>query len=471
MRAPADVAVIGTGIAGLACAHTLLRRGHRVTLVGPRTGAHSGQATRAAGAMLSTFSEAEDGHGPERMAVEQAERLAAHDAWPAFADELSTPQQQVVLRRGTWVLGTAGAPGALQVIADAAAAAGHPWEEHPAGQVPVRPDPRPAGTALWLPSEAWTDSAVLMEALTRAVATHPASTWHTAPATAVTLPAHAADPVRADLTDATHLTAHQVVLAAGTATPALLPDRGRPLGLAPILAGRGVSALLATTAAATEHVVRTPNDRFACGVHLVPREDGTLYLGGTNRLTLAPDPHLAASVDEAASLLHDATTVLDHRLRTAGLLALRTGLRPYTPDHQPLIGPLADERLLVAGATYRCGILLAPRLATLIADEIDTPGTLATHPWRTLRPMPRPRAGEVVDRAAAGLVEHILQHGGRLAPGGARELEAFLALALRAMVQGPGPELDAVARLFSGAPVPEVLPSLYAMAGRLGGRP
>jgi glycine oxidase len=73
----ADVAVVGAGIVGLACALELAQAGYSVVLVGPRTGEHVGQASRAAGAMLTVFSEVEAAHPPQRVAVEVAERVAA----------------------------------------------------------------------------------------------------------------------------------------------------------------------------------------------------------------------------------------------------------------------------------------------------------------------------------------------------------------------------------------------------------
>lgn len=73
----ADVAVVGTGIIGLACALELAGAGCSVALVGPRTGEHHGQASRAAGAMLTVFSEVEAAHPPTRTKVEVTERVAA----------------------------------------------------------------------------------------------------------------------------------------------------------------------------------------------------------------------------------------------------------------------------------------------------------------------------------------------------------------------------------------------------------
>jgi hypothetical protein len=64
------------------------------------------------------------------------------------------------------------------------------------------------------------------------------------------------------------------------------------------------------------------------------------------------------------------------------------GPRPYSLDHLLLIGHTGEPGLL-ARATYRCGALLALRLAELIAGEFTGPRTLDEHPYRALRPMPR----------------------------------------------------------------------------------
>ena len=247
--------------------------------------------------------------------------------------------------------------------------------------------------------------------------------------------------------------------------PVLLPEAGPPLGVPPVLAGRGASLLLDVPQVPVEHVVRTPNAAFACGVHMVPRAGGGLHLGGTNRLTLSPDPERRATVGELAALVGDATALLDYRLGGAEVTGTRVSLRPYTIDHLPLIGPTGDPRVLLATATYRCGILLTPRLAALTADEVTAPGTLDGHPYRTLRPMPAPEADTVTGDAAADLIDHLLQGGGHLPPQAEAELAEFLPAALRAMLASPGGSA-ALRRLWQAAPVPEVLPSLLSLAAR-----
>lgn len=189
--------------------------------------------------------------------------------------------------------------------------------------------------------------------------------------------------------------------------------------------------------------------------------------GATNRLTTTPDPYRPATLGELAVLAGEATALLDPRLGAAGLLTAKAGLRPYTLDHLPLLGRTREPTLLLATATYRSGILLAPRVAALIADEIMTPDVLDRHPYWTLRPLPTPEINSVLDDGAAGLLEHLLQGGGQLPPGAAGEFTAFAALALHALLDEESEAGAALRRLWQAAPVAEAIPSLYALARRL----
>ncbi len=457
-----DVAVVGTGVIGLAVTAELLARGMTVAVIGPDSGDCAGQATRAAGAMLSAFAEIEPRHNTQRTAVETAERLAAHAMYPTWLERIANDGGAPLrVEPGTWVLAPAGRGKHLEPIAAAARAAGHPAEVHDPAQIPgLNPPPTSAG-ALWLPTEGRIDSAALMDALTRSVRIHPHCTWRDALARSVAAG-------RVGCVDDTEVHAQQVVIAAGAAIPGLLPHSGRALGVPPILAGRGVSAVLhAPAMPGVQHVVRTPNAAFACGMHVVPGAGQTLYVGATNRLTITPDSDRPATLGELAVLAGEASALLDPRLGAAGVLTIRTGLRPYTLDHLPLLGRTREPTLLLATATYRCGILLAPRAATLIADEITTPGTLDQHPYRTLRPMPTPEINSVLDEGAADLLEHLLQGGGQLPSGAAGEFTAFTALALRALLDEQSKAGTALRHLWQAAPVAEALPSLYALARRL----
>ncbi|WP_025619903.1 FAD-dependent oxidoreductase [Salinispora cortesiana] len=461
-----DVAVVGAGVVALAVAEELLARGLTVAVIGPYGGDHAGQATRAAGAMLSMFSEIEPGHPGDRVSVETGERLAAHRAYPAWLSRLAATGERVVSTvAGTWVLAPAGRLAQLAPITAAARAAGHPAEEHDAGQIPGLHTPVDTAGALWLPTEARIDSGLLMEALSRVIRRHPRAVWHDTTATGV-----ATGVVRC--ADGARVEAGDVVLAAGVATASLLDEAGRPVGVPPILAGRGASVLLHAPAVSVPHVVRTPNAAFACGAHLVPRADGTVYLGATNRLTTSVDLTHPATLDELAVLAADASTLLDHRLAGAQVRGHRVGLRPYTVDHLPLLGRTRDPRLLLATATYRCGVLLAPRIAALIADEITAPGTLDDHPYRVLRPMPTPAASAALDNdAAQALIEHLVQGGANLPTAAAEQFSEFVELALQVLLDDACEQGAALRRLWRSAPVVEVVPALFALPRRMKGTP
>lgn len=464
-RRAVDVTVVGTGVIGLATAHELLARGLTVTVFGPRPATAPGQASAAAGAMLSLFSEVDANQPDVRVELEVSQRLKSFARYPAWLDSLAAASGQppVSLADGTWVVATDTERDDIAAIARAARTANHPAELHNGAVVDgLQPELAPA-TALWLPTEPSLDIARLLKVLGAAVATHRNARWCDSPVTSVT-PGRAA--VRLQCADDSAVTCGRVVLAAGAGIPALLGERGRDLGVPPVLAGRGVSMVL-DTPVAVEHTVRTPNAAFACGTHLVPRADGTVYLGATNRLTLAPKLDGAATLDEVAVLIGDATRVIEHRLAAAELLRTQVGYRPYTLDHLPLVGPTADPRILLATATYRCGVLLAPLLADLVADEITEPGALAVHPYRTDRLIPVPQLSDLLTPATLhGLADHLTGPGA-----GQRQLAALLATALPAVLAGRDPAGDAMARLFARAPVAEVLPSLLALAERLEARP
>lgn len=140
---------------------------------------------------------------------------------------------------------------------------------------------------------------------------------------------------------------------------------------------------------------------------------------------------------------------------------VRVGYRPYTIDHLPLVGRTANHKVLVATATYRCGILLAPRVATLIRGELEHLGSLDDHAYSPRRAMSVPDLVQLVHGCGDALAELLCQPGGHLPGGAADQLGAVLCAALAHQ------HADLVARrLARSAPVEEVLPLLLDVAGR-----
>jgi glycine oxidase len=113
---------------------------------------------------------------------------------------------------------------------------------------------------------------------------------------------------------------------------------------------------------AFRHMVRWSHAYF------VPRRSGELVVGATNE-DAGFDRRLTAA--GVGKLLVEAQRISSR----VGALAIHetwTGLRPATPDGQPVIGPANVPGLLYATGHYRNGILLAPVTAAIIAASIDS---------------------------------------------------------------------------------------------------
>jgi glycine oxidase len=306
----------------------------------------------------------------------------------------------------------------------------------------------------------------LMSALTTALEGREGCEWLDAQATSVQ--EHGQGVAVVDDAGQSVEAAH-LVLAAGVGIPAVLSGGplAEPVGLPPLWSGRGIS-MVVSAGFDLPAAVRTPNRGFACGAHLVPRGAGTVYLGATNRLSTEPDLHRRPSLDEITTLIHDGAMELNTGLRDAQLLTVRVGHRPVTIDHLPLVGRTHHDRVHVATGTYRCGVLLAPWAAAIIAQEILSPGSGGDHRYSPRRTVPAPALPQLLADHAPGLAALIRQPGGHLPPGGDTHLEKLLYAALTEMLAGSSPRSAALRRLWDRAPVAECLPLLLDAAGRLG---
>jgi glycine oxidase len=157
------------------------------------------------------------------------------------------------------------------------------------------------------------------------------------------------------------IAAGTVVLAAGCRSAGIagLPDRARP----PV---RPVKGQILT--------LRQPPDEPLVGrtvrgivhgtsVYLVPRDDGRVVVGATSEERGWDTTPTAGGAYE---LLRDALTLIPG-LDDAELVAVRSGLRPGSPDDLPMLGRSALDGLIVATGHHRNGILLTPVTADAVA--------------------------------------------------------------------------------------------------------
>jgi glycine oxidase len=155
------------------------------------------------------------------------------------------------------------------------------------------------------------------------------------------------------------LPAEHVVLAAGAWTAQLALDLGSPI---PTVPSKG--QLIAIAGA--PNMPRRILGRYGGG-HIVPRIDGTVAVGAT-RERVGFDKRVVAHntrwcLDLAAEL---APSLLDGEITS-----MWTGLRPGSPDDQPIMGRVPGyERLWVATGHYHTGIQMAVITADLMASSI-----------------------------------------------------------------------------------------------------
>lgn len=208
---------------------------------------------------------------------------------------------------------------------------------------------------LWLPNEAQVRSPRLVQALAMAAARRGARFVEGAWATGLNLSGHRVSGVN---TPNATFDADTVVLAAGVWSP----DLSRSIGLnLPVVPVKGQVLSLRGLGKSPRQVI------WSGECYLVPRPDGEIVLGATEeegnydaRPTLAGVNRLTEAALEVVPAAGG--FVVD------GVWA---GLRPAAPDRHPIVGWAPGiDRLMIATAHYRNGVLLAPLTGRRVAEQI-----------------------------------------------------------------------------------------------------
>jgi len=355
---PDRIVVLGSGLIGLCTAAALAQRGVAVTLIGER---RDGEASPAAAGMLAPGVEAAAGPALDFG-------IAARDRYPAFLDWLRT---------ATGLAVATSRDGILQLPAT------------PADATRMRDDAH--GDSVWLPlsdvrklepalsapygallheKDGWVDNAALVAALRsyalasaeidcvddRAVAVEPSS-----------------DSAAVRCASGRHHTGSSVVIATGAWTRDL---GGLPRSL-PIVPVRG--QMIALSAAPLRHVA------FGGGGYAVPRLNGETLVGSTME-------HVgfdASTTPKALTQLRTVASAIAPAFAEAPLARHWAGLRPLTPDMQPIVGRDPDQPAVIYACGHsRNGILMAP----LTADVVSALAC-GEQPWYDIAPFSPTRFG------------------------------------------------------------------------------
>jgi len=374
-----DVAIVGNGVLGLSTAFALSSKDSslKIALIGPsqRTGA----ASVAAGAMLGCFGEITKAtfHSKQsRLKFDLA--LRALRMWPDWIDKINAAnneEQPVSETRGTFIILNSKS-GRIEsenfaTLLDTLDSIGETYEDVDASEIKgLSPsqDYRPL-RSIYLPNEGCMESGRWLNALQRALAAKPQVHFIDAPLESLHVDPESRRPLLM-LPSGERIVSPKVVLAAGVYTQTLIDQIPELRNAIPrIFSGVGTSLTLSQNAANPIHqVIRTPNRAGACGLHVLPTQTDTLYIGASNDVAISPESQTTAGIMHF--LLECAIEQINTDLYRSTLLGSRTGNRPVPADSFPLVGPTSVEGLWILTGTYRDGFHQSPLWATEIASVL-----------------------------------------------------------------------------------------------------
>ena len=321
-----EITIVGAGIFGLWQAFELARRGHGVTLREAMPEAESGGSSRFAGAMLAPYCEAEA--APEVVKRLGLEGLAL---WKAAFPH--------VTQNGSLVV--AAARDMTELRRFGRLTEGHrPVDQAAIGE--LEPDLAGRfGAGLFFPTEAHVSTRHALRELRAAIRSLggrlafgepvPDPVWMAAPAGDVVIDCRGIA-ARSDL------------------------DNLRGV--------RGEMAVVRTTEVRLTRPVRLLHPRFP--LYVVPWGGDTYMIGAT---VIEREDFGAVTLRSALDLLGTAYAV-HPAFGEAEIVELSAGVRPAFPDNVPRI-VVKGRRLMVNGA-FRHGYLMAPTLARIAADLLET---------------------------------------------------------------------------------------------------
>ncbi|MFF5972944.1 NAD(P)/FAD-dependent oxidoreductase [Streptomyces sp. NPDC012769] len=369
-----DVVIAGNGVLGLSLAWVLAQRGQRVAVLGRPHRPWAGSA--AAGAMLGSFGEVTTSllateHGRAKLEL----GIQATKLWPQWLAELEAGTEGAPVKTAdgtTVILNTIGTAeiddanyNAIRAELDRYDEPYQDVEPTDLDWVDAEPISRPL-KAFHIPGEHAVNAAALLERLEQA-AVRAGATLVPEFATRVVYEGERVTGVVT--TSGRTIGADQVTLAAGANSQELLDSL--PIGsrVPRLVSGYGVSSLIKTVDGTNpDSVIRTPNRSFACGLHVVPRGDGHVYLGATNVISV--EPRDTAEMRDLVFLLQCAHRQVRRNLWNSDVAKVQVGNRPVSMDGFPLLGHGGMQGLWIMTGTYRDGLHLSPLLAQDFAARI-----------------------------------------------------------------------------------------------------
>jgi D-hydroxyproline dehydrogenase subunit beta len=369
----ADVVVVGAGIIGAACAYFLARQGARVHLF-EREHIASGTSGACEGNVLAWDKD---------LGRELPLALRSAELWATLADELGREFEYD--RKGSVVVAETEAELAA-ARERAAALASHGVASElldAAGLRDAEPHSAPdlPGGVLY-PADAQLEPRLATMALAEA-AVQAGAALHRGVGVERIVRDDRGRAIAVD-TSAGRVATDAVVVAAGVWTPALLARCGLSLPVTPrkgqIVVVERSRVRFARKLSEAGYLSAVESDDEALRVAMVVEStaSGTTLLGSSREHA---GFRCDADLDVAAGIARRAARFFPV-LRDAQVIRIYAGLRPLSPDHLPIIGPLRNaENICVATGHEGAGIGLAPATGELVAAWYTGAATTVPAVW------------------------------------------------------------------------------------------
>lgn len=420
-----DVAIIGNGVLALSTAFSLqnLDKNIKIALIGKRS--RIGSASNAAGAMLNYLGEVtsqtlENTFSQKKLEL-SIDASKKWDGWLANINSLLSSEEQVMQRPGTFVI-LNGKSGTLDTdnylaIMQAALKYNEPFEEvHPkevTGLDPIE-DSRPL-RALYLPKEGSINSNNLVIALEKALSKFDNVSFIDEDCNIIEQNSKSTISALI-LTNGEKIVADKILLASGSYSQHFIDQLPEIKDNIPrLLSGVGVSAVVSQDQNnKISHIIRTPNRSGACGLHVLPRSDDSLYIGATNNIAFSPSVKQKMGLSQF--LMQCAIDQINQNLYNSEILNWHVGNRPVTIDGFPLAGKTSIDNFYILTGTYRDGLQQSPFWADYMANIILNKDSI-TQPFTPERKLLKTLANK--EASIAMVVEHYMagfyEHGMKLA--------------------------------------------------------
>jgi glycine/D-amino acid oxidase-like deaminating enzyme len=372
MKKSYDIIIVGDGILGLSTAFSLLQKDTnlKVAIIAPH---YKNAATISAGAMLNCFAEITETSfltEPKKRKFQMS--FQALQKWPEWIEQVNQfTSNKLKIQEGTYVLlnaksGTLDTKNFLSIIKSLDDYK-EPYQEISPEDIPgINPigSCRPL-RAIHLPKEGNINPIEVLNTLKTVLSSIYDVEFISASVTNVTYTQSSINGVIIE--SGQKIFSNTVLLATGSYTQKIIDGIPEIKNQIPMtLAGKGMAALIKPTHHSITGVIRTPNRAGACGLHVVPRDANTLYVGATNNIFHTPGS--SVNLGLAQFLLKCAIEQIDQNFYNAEIQDWIVGNRPVTVDTFPLIGEVSIKGLYLLAGTYRDGFLLSTYLSEYCAN-------------------------------------------------------------------------------------------------------